>query len=98
MPRIYKSSRKVVLAAAVSVARERGLFNFSRIHVAQAADVAESTVSGNLGSMDELRTAVAQHAVDNEVMALLLDVAAIRRAGVSIPAALKDKIAAHIAR
>jgi len=98
MPRIYKSSRKAVLAAAVSVARERGLFSFSRIHVAQAAKVAEGTVSNNLGTMAEMRTAIARYAVDNEVLSLLTDVAAIRRAGVSIPAELRDKIAAYIAR
>lgn len=97
MPRIYKSSRKVVLEAAVTVARERGLFSFSRIHVAKAAGVAESTVSNNLGTMDELRTAIAQHAVDNEVMTLLQDVAGINRAGVSIPQALREKIATYIA-
>jgi len=98
MPRIYKSSKKVVLDAAVTVARERGLFSFSRIHVAQAAKVAESTVSNNLGTMAELRTAVAQYAVDHEEIKLLSDVAAINRAGVTIPAKLRDKIASYIAR
>lgn len=98
MPRIYESSKPAILDAAVSIAREKGLFSFARIHVAKAAKVAEATVSHHFGTMKSLRKAVAQHAVDNEIVTLLADVSAINRAGVSIPAKVREKIAAHIAR
>lgn len=98
MPRIYESSKLPILDAAVSVARERGLFSFSRIHVAKAAKVAEATVSHHFGTMKKLRAAVAQYAVDNEVLTLLADASAINRAGVSIPAKVREKIATYIAR
>jgi AcrR family transcriptional regulator len=98
MPRIYESSKPAILDAAVSVARERGLFSFSRIHVAEAAKVAESTVSHHFGTMKALRTAIAQHAVDNEIVTLLADTSAINRAGVTIPTKVREKIAAYIAR
>lgn len=98
MPRIYESSKAAILDAAVSVARERGLFSFSRIHVAKAANVAESTVSHHFGTMDELRRTIAQHAVDKEIVTLLADASAINRAGVTIPAKVREKVAAYIAR
>lgn len=98
MPRVYTSSKNAILDAAVSVARERGLFSFSRIHVAEAASVAESTVSHHFGKMDALRRAIAQHAVDNEIVTLLADASAINRAGVTIPAEVRKKLATYIAR
>lgn len=90
-----------ILAAAVSLAKSKGLRNFARIEIATLAQVAEATVSFHLGKMDEVRRAIVEYAIDNEVIPVLVDARADRSSGelyTRMSADLKQKIAAHIAR
>jgi Uncharacterized protein conserved in bacteria len=91
--------KKAILAAAVSLARRNGLHKFSRIEVAELAEVGESTVSYHFGKMPALRTAVVKYAVENEILSILADARASREShGVPMSERLCRKIAAHIAR
>jgi len=93
------SSKPAILAAAVSLARKVGLFHFSRIDVANEADVGESTVSYHFGPMPDLRTAVVRHAVEHEILSILADARSSRESvGVPMSEDLRKKVAAHIAR
>jgi len=93
------SSKTAILAAAVTLARRHGLFKFSRIEVAEEAEVGESTVSYHFGTMEKLRTAIVQYAVKNEILSILADARASRESvGVPMSEELRNKVAAHIAR
>lgn len=92
------SSRPNILSAAIKLAKGVGLYQFSRVDVAKAAKVGESTVSYHFGTMPELRTAIVKHAVEHEIMKILADARAGREAiGVPMNAALRKKIARYIA-
>jgi len=93
------SSKAAILGAAVTIARRNGLFKFSRIDVAEEAEVGESTVSYHFGTMKDLRTAIVQYAVKNEILSILADARASRESvGVPMSEELRNKVAAHIAR
>lgn len=102
MPKTTKppeTSKPEILAAAVKLAREKGLHKFSRIEVAKAAEVGESTVSYHFGQMPEVRKAVVQYAVEHEIMSILADARAGRESvGVPMSEDLRKKVAAYIAR
>lgn len=90
--------KPAILSAAVKLADERGLFQFSRSDVANEAGVGESTVSYHLGSMPQVRTSVVKHAVEHEMLKILADARAGREAvGVPMNAKLRKKIATYIA-
>jgi AcrR family transcriptional regulator len=92
------TSKPTILKAAVKLANDVGLFQFSRVDVANAASVGESTVSYHFGTMPELRTAIAQHAVDHKMLKILADARAGReKVGVTMSAALRKQIAKYIA-
>lgn len=91
------TSKPKILAAAVGLAREKGLHQFSRIEVAKAAKVGESTVSYHLGEMPEVRRAVVKFAVEREILSILADARAGREAvGVPMSEELRKKVAAYI--
>lgn len=95
------SSKSAILDAAVSVARDRGLHNFFRTHVAKKARTAEATVSWHFGDMNTLRREVVKRAVAEEILPILADVRMSRVRGavaVRMSAALRKKVANHIAR
>lgn len=95
------TSKPAILSAAVSLARVKGLRNFSRSQVAKAAKIASATVSYHFGEMHELRRAVVEHAIANEVLPILADARTDRESGelyTRMSAELKQKVAAHIAR
>lgn len=98
MPRIYESHRTEILAAAVKLAREKGLEGFTRINVAKASGVAESTVSHHFPTMDVMRAAVAKHAAENGLVSILADTGAVNRTGVSLDMKLRKRVAEYIAR
>jgi len=92
------TSKPAILSAAVKLANDAGLFQFSRVDVANAAGVGESTVSYHFGTMPELRTAIVKHAIDHEMLKILADARAGReKVGVVMSAALRKKIAKYIA-
>lgn len=96
---VKESSKPVILAAAVKLAREYGLLRFSRFMVARDAGVGESTVSYHFGPMVDLQKAVIQHAVQNEILSILADARSCRESyGVPMSAELREKVAAYIAR
>lgn len=95
------SSKTDILNAAVSLARTKGLRGFSRDEVAEAAEVASATVSYHFGEMDALRKAVVSAAIEREVLPVLADARADRNSAdlyKGMPAELKNKVAAYIAR
>lgn len=96
---ISDTAHPKILGAAVALAKQQGLFNFSRVDVAREADVAESTVSHHFGTMRKLRIVIVQHAVKNEILSILADARASREAiGVPMSEGLRDKVAAYIAK
>lgn len=102
MPKITngkETSKPAILAAAVSLARAKGLLRFSRIEVANDSGVGESTVSYHFGTMFDLRKAVVQHAVDSEILSILADVRSCRESfGIPMNEKLREKIAEYISR
>lgn len=97
--KISQTAKPAILGAAVSLARAKGLHNFSRIDVAHAAEVGESTVSYHFGQMPELRQAIVKYAVEHEILSILADARASREStGVPMNEDLRKKVAAHIAR
>jgi AcrR family transcriptional regulator len=99
MPRTYETQKPAILDAAVSIARDKGLHNFSRVHVAKKAKVAEATVSHHFGTMPELRTAIVKAAVEREILSILADARAGRESvGVPMSEELRKKVANYIAR
>lgn len=92
------TSKPTILSAAVKLANDMGLHQFSRVDVATEAGVGESTVSYHFGTMPELRTAIVKHAVKREMLKILADARAGREAvGVPMSATLRKKIAKYIA-
>jgi AcrR family transcriptional regulator len=96
-----KSSKPKILSEAIELAKARGLRAFSRADVGTAAGVALATVSFHFGTMEGLRRAVVEFAIDNEVMPILVDARADRNSGelyTRMSAELKEKVAAYIKR
>jgi AcrR family transcriptional regulator len=93
--------KPAILAAAIIIAREKGLRNFSRADVATEAGVANATVTFHFKNMDNLRRDIVKHAIDNEVMPSLADARADRQSAAlftRMSSELKQKVAAHISR
>lgn len=57
-------SKQIVLAAATDLARKCGLLNFTRSDVAEMCGISAGSVSSAYGSMDYLRAAVIEHAIE----------------------------------
>ena len=94
------TSKPVILAAAVSLARKHGLRGFSREQVAKASKMAEATVSFHFTNMDELRREVVKKAIADEVLPVLADARADRNSAKlysGMTAELKKKVANFIA-
>ncbi len=91
------TSKPSILTEAVRIAKLKGLFNFSRADVAQAAEVSDATVSYHFGTMRALRQEIVRHAVENEIMSILADARAGREViGVSMNGELRKKIAHYL--
>lgn len=107
MSRPYKiakprpTSKPKILNAAIDLAKEKGLRNFSRARVAERACVGLATVSYHFGKMNTLRREVVEHAIKNEVLNILADARTDRdSAGLytRMSSELKQKVAAFISR
>lgn len=90
--------KQTILLAAVRLARTQGLRGLTRLEVAKAAGAATGTVNYHFESMDALRGAVIDHAVEHEIIEVLVQARAERdpRLG-RLSQELKDRVANHIA-
>ncbi len=94
------TSKPVILAAAVSLAKKHGLRKFSREQVAKVSKMAEATISFHFGNMDALRREVVRKAITDEVLPILADARADRNSSelyTGMPAELKKRVANYIA-
>lgn len=89
--------KQPILLAAVRLARTQGLRGLTRLQIATAVGCATGTVSWYFQSMEALRGAIIEHAVDNEIIEILVQARAERdpRLGRLSPA-LKERVANHI--
>lgn len=89
--------KQTILLAAVKLARTHGLRGLTRLGVAGAAGCGNGTVNYHFKSMDKLRDAVIEHAVDKEIIEVLVQARAERdpRLGRLSPA-LKERVANYI--
>lgn len=88
-----------ILAEAITLAKNFGLYRFSRSQVAAAAKVGESTVSYHFGTMATLRTEVIKKAVEKEILPILADARTSRDiTRVPMSEELRKKLAAFVAR
>lgn len=63
--------REKILQAAVDTALKRGLSCIRRLEVARIATAAPATINYHFGSMEGLRNAVIQHAIEKEILPLI---------------------------
>ena len=89
--------KQTILLAAVRLARTQGLRGLTRLKVAEAAECGNGTVNYHFESMDALRGAVINHAIEHEIIEVLVQARAERdpRLGRLSPA-LKERVANHI--
>ena len=92
------SSKGAILDAAVRLAKLNGLRRFARIDVATLAEVAEATVSFHFGTMDSLRQHVVDHAIEKEILPILVDVRRDAEYTARLSADLKQRLAAFLTR
>jgi AcrR family transcriptional regulator len=90
--------KQTILLAAVRLARTQGMFKLKRREIAKAAGCGNGTVNYHFKSMDALRGAVVAHAIEHQVIEVLVQARAERdpRLG-RMSQELKDRVAAHIA-
>lgn len=94
-----KSAKTRIFDEAVKLARKNGLHKFSRIEVAEAAGMAEGTVSYHLGPMSSLRRAIVQYAAKEGILSILADARVSRESfGVPISEELRKQVANYVAR
>lgn len=88
-----------ILHQAVAIARNLGLRAITRELVAEAATCAAGTINYHFATVDALRDAVIDYAVDNEVIEVIAQARAERHPRLKgrLTPALKERVAAHIA-
>jgi AcrR family transcriptional regulator len=89
--------KKPILLAAVRLASSQGLRGLKRREIAEAVGCAPGSVSWHFDSMEALRGAVIDYAVENEIIEVLVQARAERdpRLGRLSPA-LKERVANRI--
>lgn len=89
--------KQTILLAAVRLARTQGLLKLKRQDIARAAECGNGTINYHFESMEALRGAVIDYAVEHEVIEVLVQARAERdpRLGRLSPA-LKERVANHI--
>lgn len=92
-----QTTRATILGAAVNLARRKGLNNVTRLDVAHDAEIGTGTVNYHFDTMDALRGAIVDYAIENEVIEILVQARALKdpRLG-RISQALKDRVASAI--
>lgn len=91
--------KDTILQEAVGIARNLGLRALTRQNVARASVCAVGTVNYHYETMDALRDAVVDYAVENEVIEVLAQARAERHPRLKgrLTPALKERVADHIA-
>lgn len=88
-----------ILVVAVRLVRNDGLMVVTRAQIAEQAGCSEANVSYHFGTMERLRVAIIEHALDHELIEVLSQARAVRHPSLGrMSAALKERVAAHIAR
>jgi AcrR family transcriptional regulator len=90
--------KETILGAAVTLARSQGLRALTRHTVAHAAESATGTINYHFGSMDGLRTAVVDYAIQHEIVEVLVQARAERhpRLRGRLTPALKERVANYL--
>jgi len=71
--RIQTMLKDTILGAAVQLARKCGYQNLTRLNVAHAAECGTGTVNYHYASMDLLRTAVVEYAIQHEILPIIAE-------------------------
>lgn len=89
--------KQTILQAALKLARTQGLRALKRREIAKAAECGNGTINYHFESMEELRGAVIEYAIEVECIEVLVQARAERdpRLGRLSPA-LKERVANHI--
>lgn len=88
-----------ILFYAVQRARHTGLMQFTREQVAKVAGCSEANVSYHFGTMEKLRVAVVDYAIEHETIEVLVQARALRHPALGrMSAALKERVVAHMMR
>lgn len=89
--------KATILKEASRLARSHGLSRFTRRNVADAVGCSTGLINWHFNTMDALRGAVIEHAIEHEVIEILVQARAERdpRLGRLSPA-LKERVANHI--
>ena len=77
-------SKDIIVKAAAQMAVRVGYTKLTRSQIAEKLDIFPSSISFHCGTMGDLRCAVIQYAIDNEITAVLCQALADRH-----PVALK---------
>jgi len=89
--------KETILGAAVNLARESSYRDISRRDVALAAECASGTVNYHFESMDLLRTAVVEYAVQHEIVEIVADALANKHpTAIAAPEALRRRAARQL--
>lgn len=88
------TQRATILGAAVSLARKTGYTRLTRYKVAHAAETSAGSVNYHFETMDGLRSAVMQYAVENQVLEIVAQgIVARHPVALQSPEALRKKAA-----
>lgn len=91
--------KDTILHQAVGIARNLGIRAITREKVAEASACAVGTINYHFATVDALRDAVVDYALDNEVIEVIAQARAERHPRLKgrLTPALKERVAAHIA-
>lgn len=89
--------KEPILAAAITIARKRGMGALTRKTVAKIAKSATGTVNYHFISMAALRGAVVAHAIQTQDVEILVRCVGDSRIMEKLTPALRSRVAAHIA-
>lgn len=98
MVNVIKDRNRIVMDAAIQLAKTEGYQFLTREAVAREAKVSTGTVSNAYGNVRELKRAVLREAVEKEIVEIIAQGMADRHpivAGISL--SLRQKAAEHIA-
>lgn len=91
--------KDLILQTAVRLAKDVGLRGITRDRIAEASECAVGTINYHFATVDALRDAVVDYALDNEVIEVIAQARAERHPRLKgrLTPALKERVAAHIA-
>lgn len=98
MPRLKPKERhKLILNAAIQLAREKGFENLTRDSIAQAADVSHGLVTYYYNTMKQVRRAVMRAAVKQEILEIIAyGLATANPHALKAPSELRERAIRHM--